>query len=136
MVDEKSDQPNPGSVTLAHLVRDWLQTYKPDTAWRILPDAPFSALSKGVVLDGYGWYFTIYQDYLTAGIGITNTGERYDTGFLIDATDPEFFNKLKAHLDEAESTYPERHAALMQAAKDAIKRMEANSSPGIGLSEE
>lgn len=149
MVDKKSNQQNSGSINLARLVYDWIRANKAGSDWIIIPQDTFAVthrlqdtpinkdlLGYGAVLDGYGWYFTIYEDYLTAGIGRTPNGDRYDTGFLIDASDPEFFNKLEAKLDSIEATWPERHAKTMEAAKAAIERMKKDDSPRFGLSEE
>jgi len=88
-------------------------------------DNPYSLFNAGNVLDGYGWYFTIYDDYLTAGIGRDRDGNRYDTGFLIDATDPHFFDKLMTKLDSIEITWPKRHAEMMKLASEAVARMES-----------
>jgi hypothetical protein len=135
MVDEESNKQNPRFVELVDFVKEWLNINKPNSTWRIWSNKPFSWLTEGSgVLDGYGQYFTIYKNYLTAGIGITRAGERYDTGFLIDATDPLFFDKLKVKLDEAETTYPERQAELLKSARAALDRMD-KSSRGLGLSE-
>lgn len=129
MVDETSNQQNSRPVSLVQLVQDWLAINKPGSLWRVglagRPSNPYDLFNAGNVLDGYGWYFTIYDDYLTAGIGKDRDGNRYDTGFLIDASDPEFFNKLCGKLNIIEASYPERHAEMMRWASEAVARMES-----------
>ena len=132
MVDKARHQQNPRPVRLADLVETWLKLNKPHASYKLERDSFWA--NGATRLDIYGWWFSIYEDYLSAGMGQAQDGSRYDTGFLIDASDPEFFAKLKAKLDDIENTYPERHAALLKAASDAVARME--SAKRLGLSTE
>lgn len=121
MVDEENHQQDPrsGYIKLGDLVAEWMKATRPDVEnWRI----GRTLYGEAITMDAYGWWFSIYSDYMTSGIGQDRDGNRYDTGFMIEASDPEFFNKLKAKLDGLATTWPERQAEILKAARAAIHR--------------